>query len=1057
MSRSSHRSVSHTYVRLRHWIRALCAATCCSAGIVCSNAQPLTVPEGFQHVTTKQGLSDASVTAILRDRCGFIWFGTSDGLNRFDGVDMDVFRHVKGDSSSLAGNWVRMLFEDSRGDIWIGLQDLSLSRYVRAQASFRNYPHEKREGRRTSDGIVTAMCEDRSRRLWKANFYSGISIFDSLQAKFVPTAIKAGAHQRPLEFIRTLARDSLGRMWAGSFKHGLFTCDTLQQTWASYQWNDTSLGGNTIKEIVVAHDGVIWVATWGGGLKRIDPASGAVTTLRAHPGARPELCELTNDFILSLAEDRHGRIWIGFPGNGIDIYDPSTGAWTHHHHLPNDPTSLNHNIITILTCAPDNTMWIGTDAGGASYLSPYPKPFHFLATAGMQGSGVKGVAVQATLCDSHGDLWIGTGSEGVLRVPRGTSHAISYLTGEPGHSSLRENAVTAIIEDRNGVLWVGKMNGVCRFDREQNRFREVAVELSNEQEKSHVTSFRRHRDGTLWVSTYGQGVIALDPVTGRTHRFRHLDNDSASLRSDYFYTVAFAGTDDIWLGSYMMGLQKMNMRSGRTTKFSGRAEGLSLGELTVTSLLADDHGRLWLGTHGDGLVVLDTLGGFIARYGEGEGLQSNIVGGIAQDAHGYVWIGTLRGLSRCDPERRTFRTFDERDGLAPMGFGNVSERQGWLFFGGDEGLVWFHPDSIHDDPGPIPTVITEVKVLDQSLAPNHPVDQTAPLSLTYTQNDIAFEFAALNYRAPSASHYEYRLDGLDTRWKDGGSRRYVHYTNLDPGEYVFRVRGRQGDETGGSSEATLHLHIAPPYWRAWWFTILAAGVLIAAVVLLVRWRFERLRRAAALQVSLTRQILASQDEERKRIGSSLHDSLGQNLLLIKNFAALALSGKSTKEDEHAQMEEISSLAMQAIGEVREIAYDLHPYQLDRLGLTGALQSMCSRIAGSTTTRFSVELDNVDGLIAKDQEIHVYRIAQESINNIVRHARAAHAAIRMARNGNRVVLTVQDDGAGFVSGVEGFGISGMRERTKILRGTLSVDSTPGKGTTVQAEFLLEEHH
>jgi signal transduction histidine kinase/ligand-binding sensor domain-containing protein len=1043
----------------KHACMSAAVLTLCLSGYVLpGRAQPLTVPEGFQHLTTKHGLSDPSVGAILCDRYGFIWIGTSDGLNRFDGVDMHVFRHVKGDSTSLSGNWVRMLFEDSRGNIWIGLQDHSLSCYDRQRATFRNFfPIKKEGGGSEGNRIVTAMCEDRSGRLWRADFSGEISFYDPLRNKFIYTAGKKGAAgNRPLEFIRTLARDSLGRMWAGSFKHGLFFLDTLQQLWESYPWKDTSLAGNTIKEILVAHDGMIWVATWGGGLKRIHPVSGTIEVFRARTGAGAGPLELTNDFILSLAEDRHGRIWIGFPGNGLDIFDPSTGSWTHHHHLPNDRTSLNNDIVTVLTCASDNTMWIGTDAGGVSYLSPYRKQFHYLPTPGIHGNGPQGVPVQATLVDSHGDLWIGTASEGIMRMPHGSDSAVTYMTGNNGHASLRDNSVTAITEDHREILWVGKMNGLSRFDREHDRFAEVDVALSGEHENPYITSICEGSDGILWFSTYGQGIIALDPLTGQKRHLRHDARDTTSLGRDFFYALARAGLRDLWLGSYMGGLQQLNVISGRATRFTGSAAGLSLGILTVQSLLVDDRSRLWLGTRGDGVVVMDTLGNFIAHYGEGSGLPGDHIGGIAQDSHGNLWIGTPHGISRFDPVRKLFRTFDEHDGLPAMSIGNVSQRNGWLFFGGAEGLVWFHPDSIHEAPGNTPIAITEVKVLDRSLAPDHPFTQSAPLSLDYSQNDLTFEYTALNYYAPAKAQYEYRLDGLDVRWRSNGTRRDVHFTNLDPGTYVLRVRGVDGDGAGGGPEATVLFHIAPPFWYTWWFLFLAGGILVVSVVLLVRWRFARLKRVAAFQESLTRQILASQDQDRKRIGSSLHDGLGQNLLLIKNLATLTLSKGSVDAEKLPHVEEISSLATHAIGEVREIAYDLHPYQLDRLGLTGALQSMCTRMAGSTSTHFSVELDNVDGLIPKDQEIHVYRIAQECVNNCVRHAKAAHVVVRLVRKGKHVVLTVQDDGAGYTAGVEGFGISGLRERVKILRGTITIDTAPGKGTTVRVEFPLEDH-
>jgi signal transduction histidine kinase len=297
--------------------------------------------------------------------------------------------------------------------------------------------------------------------------------------------------------------------------------------------------------------------------------------------------------------------------------------------------------------------------------------------------------------------------------------------------------------------------------------------------------------------------------------------------------------------------------------------------------------------------------------------------------------------------------------------------------------------------------------------------------------------------------FRYRLEGLDDRWTEAGNRRAANYSYLPPGDYTFRVVAANSDGVWNEAGASLHIVVVPPFWRTWWFFSLTAAMLGAAAVMIYRRRVSHLHRKHAEQEAFSRQLIESQERERKRIAAELHDSLGQSLIIIKNRALMGLSRPDDQARAIAQMEEISSAASQSIAEVREIARNLHPYQLDRLGLTKAIESIVKKASASCDIGFSMEIDDIDGALSKESEISLYRIVQESINNIMKHAEATSARVSIARNDSGIEVRIEDDGKGFQTSVErrGFGLIGIAERAKMLGADFDIQSQPGKGTTM----------
>jgi len=365
----------------------------------------------------------------------------------------------------------------------------------------------------------------------------------------------------------------------------------------------------------------------------------------------------------------------------------------------------------------------------------------------------------------------------------------------------------------------------------------------------------------------------------------------------------------------------------------------------------------------------------------------------------------------------------------------------------------FSPSELPSDTIPPSLLITRCMVFDHPLV--LPSD-THGLELTYDQNFVSFEFAALDFTAPEKNAYRYMMEGLDRDWVTSGSRRYASYANLPSGEYVFRVAGSNSDHVWNTAGTSLRIHVAPPIWGTAWFRSLALLLIFGSVYALYRRRISQLERERRLQADFSLKLNESQEAERKRVAGELHDGLGQELLTIKN--SLARIAGLEQLTARSQLADVDRAVHRAIEEVRQISADLHPHMLERLGLTRTIGSMIRRVADNACLKIVATVEPVDGLLPPGEEINLYRIVQEALNNVVKHSDASQCIVHMVRTGSQIHLTVQDDGRGFVpeatnSDTAGLGLVNMAERVRMLHGDMEIRSTPGSGTTLQFHFPL----
>ncbi|MDP6512803.1 MAG: two-component regulator propeller domain-containing protein, partial [SAR202 cluster bacterium] len=664
-----------------------------------------------------------------------------------------------------------------------------------------------------------------------------------------------------------------------------------------------SLSDNYVWALCEDQLGTLWVGTGGGGVNRFDRASGRFTHYRHNPDDSNSLSHGSAWFIF---EDRSRDLWISTDGGGLNRFDPKRESFVRHQHNPGDPNSLSHNNVWPIHQDPSGMLWLGTSGGGLNLFNPETGSFIHHRKASLTSSSLSPNHILCILEDRNQSVWMATFGEGVFIHSPGADR-FEHHHHQPGNpSSLGAKSVWAIYEDPGGVLWIGtNEGGLDRFDRQSGSFEHFRNEPGNQNSLSgnSVTSVQPDRHGNLWIGTRGAGLNRFDPVNKtflsfqndpqdpdslaynyvtdievapsgviwitvmgfgldrfdpKTETFLHLkydENDPNSLSSNYSWCVEVDTENIVWVGSDD-GLSRYDPRSQQfTNRLTDEGLAANLTRTTVFTIFLDHAGTKWLGTS-DGLIEFGGSTESMTRYREKDGLPGNSVYGILEDNQGHLWLSTDKGLSRFDPQKETFRNYDRRDGLQSDSFHhNAAYRcaNGELFFGGANGFNAFHPDRLTDNPHVPPVVLTDfllfnkpVPIGDDSPLRQH-VSVAGHITLSHDQSVFSIKFAALNYRAPDKNQYAYMMEGFDREWTYVDvRRRLATYTNLDPGEYTFRVKGSNNDGLWNNEGASIRITILPPWWQTWWFRSAALIIGMALLIGGVRWRIYSVRQRSLM-------------------------------------------------------------------------------------------------------------------------------------------------------------------------------------------------------------------
>lgn len=800
----------------------------------------------FRRYSIDQGLSQNSVYAILQDSRGFMWFGTQDGLNRFDGSTFRVFSPSLDDRSALSNGYVTALAEDARGFLWAATDDGSLNRYDSASEKFQRFRPDSEHPSRRERPIITSLLVDKSGRLWVGTS-NGLARFD-------PTSESFSRFQNSPEDPSSLSGDSVsvlyespqGDFWVGTQGLGLNRFDPASGRAVRF------LPGTSVRALL-EDNGLLWVGT-DDGLARLDPRSGREEVFR-NDVRRPD--SLTHNRVTSLLKDQNQDIWIG-THNGLDRFDRRTGRFIHFKNDVSEDTSLSDDDILSLGRDRSGGVWVGTVGGGLSRLDRVSASFAHLRDKSDAPNRRSRNQVWAIMEDETGTLWIGTAA-GLHLVNRRTGYR-SHFESDPRHpEGLSQNIIRAVIRDRRGIVWIGtEEKGIDRLDPGAKTFVHYRHDPNDPGSLSsnEIRCLLEDRDGSIWVATMGGGLNRFDRAANRFVRFRHDDGDASSLSVDRTYSLCQDRQGSLWIATWGGGVDRLDPSAGRFTHYRHTStDPSSVSDNSILSVMEDRAGNIWVGTRGAGLCKLESRDrdkGKFRTYSGKDGLPNNQIYAMLEDEAGNLWLSHNRGLTRFDPSTGRIKNFGSQSGVQSPEFdGNAKykSRSGEMFFGGINGLNAFFPDRIKDNPYPPPVVLTGLKIFDRDVPigrrPNgrtileRSITQSTSLRLSHKENMITLGFAALHYAAPEDNQYAYILEGFDKEWKAVGNSRSASYTNLPPGQYVFRVRASNNDGLWNNEGASLSIIITPPFWEKLWFQGLAVLLALALLAGAVGRRFRR--------------------------------------------------------------------------------------------------------------------------------------------------------------------------------------------------------------------------
>ena len=851
----------------------------------------------FEHLTIEDGLSQNAGLAIFQDSKGYLWIGSQDGLNRYDGSAFKIYKHDPEDASSISHNSILAITEDKDGYLWIGTWGGGLDRFDPVTETFVSFRSDPNEPSSLSSDTVTSIKQDSSGTLW-AGTLAGLDRYDPSTDRFDhfrndpndPDSLSSDA-------ISVIFEDSNHQLWVGTGAtgvegSGLNRLDPSTGKVIRYQHNESdaqSLSSNNIASIYESSDGTFWIATGGfslhgAGLDQFDPHTGTARHFSNHQKVSDSLS--TNDLI-TLWGDSSGMLWIGTWSNGLNLMNLSNPG--HFLHYQNDPffsDSLSGNEIWSLYKDRSGILWIGTSHSGINKLPVNTGQFSLYRNNPSDPTSLGTNATGAFSEDKHGNIWIATWGAGLDRFDPGTGQFEHFRSEPDNPDSLSDDLFMDVYVDTYDTVWAGTLGkGLNRLSPTIGRVLHYLhdPENPNSLADDNIASIIPDKKGSLWIGTFG-GLSHYDPNTNTFLNYSNDPKNPSSLNENKVVSQYLDSERNVlWIGTWGGGLNQLDLNDPlhtdpKTASFLNYRNYLddpsSLSEDSVWAIHETADGYLWLGTQ-LGLNRFDPNTKTFKHYTEKNGLPNNVVLGILEDNHGKLWLTTNNGLSQFDPQTETFTNYDSSDGLQSNEFNSNAyfrAHNGTMYIGGINGFNLFDPESIKPNPVAPQVAMTGFEIFNEPVKVD--LSGREPIQLSYKQDFISFEFAAFDFQAPQKNEYAYKLEGFDKDWIQAGNRRFATYTNVPGGQYVFRVKASNSDGVWNEKGVAIPIFITPPVWQTWWFLgslVIVLGALVAGGF---RWRLNAIREQNVYletQVSEqtselreTNKLLEKEVEQRKR-------------------------------------------------------------------------------------------------------------------------------------------------------------------------------------------------
>jgi signal transduction histidine kinase/ligand-binding sensor domain-containing protein/CheY-like chemotaxis protein len=890
----------------------------------------------FEQLTIENGLSNSNIQTIYQDSKGFMWIGTQDGLNKFDGINFTVYHHIPGDSSSISENFIVNICEDKKGNLWVGTLN-GLNIYDRITDKFKtiNLFSEKEHSEQQT---IYSLSSDNEANLWVGTDQFGVyKIYGSFENKPNSnlTTRKFNYKIKYIDLqpvfpeikpediaIKYLYFDSKNKLWVGTNYYGLFALDfpngingdRVAGKRFFYNPHDlNSLSDNYVLNIVEDKFNTIWIGLYDGGINRIIPAAFSNSGKDEVMHFMPVINSIKTNKklgILCMLEDNNENIWFGTVNEGLlnirTSLETEEDINSKFKIFKNDPysnKSIMSNQVNCLFEDKSGLIWTGTDVG----ISIYNKSKDNFNLTDFRDffCTEKNVSVNAIVNDEN-YLWVASDDFGVEGMNKKTNKKI-ILSNRPGDPlSLSNNNVNALLKDKAGNIWIGTANGLNELEKSViSKFEASADSASIPPVKEFIATGKHPNEltgnlifcmvqgpsGLIWVGTQ-LGVNYFHPDSMNFYSVLIDVNNQKGISNGIVRCLIVDNEQNIWIGTEN-GLNRLEKRNGIVTKyFNHPSDNNSLSNNRIASVYQSQDKTIWIGTNGGGLNRYDKTKNMFKCYTIQNGLPNSVINAIEEDKQGNLWLTTNNGLSKFNTKNETFTNYNVSDGLKSNGF-NIGAAfksfDGELFLGSIKGLNSFYPERITKNNFIPPIVITNFKIFDKSVfGPGFEKTKNTLLNdnfvqLDYNQNFFSFEFAALNYINSEKNQYKYMLQGVDAGWVNNGTRRFASYTNIDPGTYTFLVKGSNNDGVWNEKGTTITIKIIPPYYKTWWFRGVMAFVFAALIFFVTQIRIKAIRQTKEKEViehsaRMKEQFLANMSHE---IRTPMNAIVGMTRLLIE--------------------------------------------------------------------------------------------------------------------------------------------------------------------------------
>jgi len=980
---------------------------------------------------------------IAEDRHHTLWIATPNGLNRFN-RDTNTFKRYKNDPAdpdSLSNDDLYTIYEDSEGQLWLGTRD-GLDLFRKETGKFEHFRHDPLKANTLSDNIVFTIHEDKKKRLWVGTQYGGLNLYNPNKNNFIDYNFNESGAPEESFSIRDIESDKNNNLWLAT-DNGLykFNPDTGKVRHFLHNESDSnSLSTNRLWSLLIDKDGKLWITSDHGGLNVYDPIDDQFHHYRHNPFDRRTI---NSDKVRNVYQDTSGNYWVALFPSGVDYINRSASAFTVYRNSPTNPESLRSNAIDYIHSAPEEKIWFGTEAG-ASLFDPTTKTFTHYYHDPADPNSISANAVLAIETDMYGNQWFGTWSGGLNLFNADSQNFKRFPSSSDNNDGISSDYIWALLADSKGNLWVGhEAKGLDRM---------------------HIKS-------------------------GEITHFRPDPKTPGSLSHRYVRALLEDSKKNIWVGT-MIGLNKFDPETNSfKTYYHKTGNPDSIVHSGVFSLFEDSRKNLWVGTEG-GLSLYDDKSDTFKNYTIEDGLPHNYITSITEDKNGNLWLTTLDGLSKFDLKTNSFENYNREDGLA----GNIISRCAAyrhtnenIYIGSTQGVTEFDPSRIQSNTFVPPVHITDFRIYNKSVAIGEKsplkkdISVTKEITLNYDQSMISFEFAALNYQNPKQNQYKYKLEGFDRDWIDSGHRNTATYTNLNAGSYLFRVRGSNDKGIWNTKGTSLVINILPPFWLTWWAYLFYFFLIVLAIYTFVRSQKKKII-AEQEQVEYLRSLDKLKDEflanTSHELRTPLNGIIGLTEFLIEEYKdELQANARSHLKMIAGSARRLSNLINDILdfSRIKSEGLDLNikPVSLD--AVCNSIVPMVLPLIEKKDLDIKLNIPaNLPSILADEDRLQ--QILYNLIGNAIKFTHAGYVRIGAAQEENRVKISVEDTGIGipesqigkifdsFAQGHgeesrefegTGLGLTVAKNLIELHQGSITVTSEVGRGSTFTFELAVSD--